>query len=159
MNMGLYIALILGGIILIGAEIYVPGGILGLLGALALIGAAALGFMLFGPANGLISALIIVAATTLGFFLWIRYFPGSSMGKLLTLGQTGDTYRSSDDRTELLDAEGTALTNLTPSGVAEINGQRIDVVADGGWVDQGARVKVVNIHGNRVVVDTFADGE
>jgi membrane-bound serine protease (ClpP class) len=41
---------------------------------------------------------------------------------------------------------------LRPAGVALVNGRRVDVVTEGGLIAAGARVKVVAIEGNRVVV-------
>ncbi len=44
-------------------------------------------------------------------------------------------------------------TGLHPIGVAEFDGQRIDVVSPGGWIDPGRKVRVIEVHGNRIVVD------
>ncbi len=49
-------------------------------------------------------------------------------------------------------ARGPALTQLRPSGVALINGQRVDVVTEGGLIERGAAVKVVTVEGARIVV-------
>ena len=48
--------------------------------------------------------------------------------------------------------EGIALTPLRPSGAAEIDGQRVDVVTEGEFVAVGAGVKVVKVEGTRVIV-------
>lgn len=53
---------------------------------------------------------------------------------------------------------GRAQTPLRPSGRAEIQGQIIDVVTLGGsWVELGATVKVIEVHGNRIVVEPHTD--
>jgi membrane-bound serine protease (ClpP class) len=46
-----------------------------------------------------------------------------------------------------------SVTGLRPSGRAEINGQIIDVVSVGGWIEAGRKVQVTEVHGNRIVVD------
>ncbi len=56
------------------------------------------------------------------------------------------------DKPELLNATGTALTQLRPSGVASLNGQRVDVVTEGGLIERGAAVRVVAVEGSRIVV-------
>ena len=56
------------------------------------------------------------------------------------------------DMTYLLEKEGVALTPLRPSGTAVINGKRIDVVSEGGFIDQEAVVIVTAVEGTRVVV-------
>ena len=53
---------------------------------------------------------------------------------------------------QLVGKTGVAQTHLRPAGAALIDGQRVDVVAEGERVDAGARVEVVAVEGNRVVV-------
>jgi membrane-bound ClpP family serine protease len=48
--------------------------------------------------------------------------------------------------------EGRTLGMCRPVGVAEIDGQRYDVIAEGMPINPGVRVKVVLVEGNRVVV-------
>lgn len=48
--------------------------------------------------------------------------------------------------------EGTALTPLRPSGSAEVDGHRLDVVTEGEFISPGARIRVVKVEGTRVVV-------
>ena len=52
----------------------------------------------------------------------------------------------------LLHREGAAVSDLRPAGVAEIEGQRVDVVTQGEMVAEGDRVRVTEVEGNRVVV-------
>ena len=56
------------------------------------------------------------------------------------------------DFAELVGTRGTAITQLTPSGKARIEGELIDVVSDGDLIPLGADVEVVSAQGNRVVV-------
>ena len=48
---------------------------------------------------------------------------------------------------------GRAATDLRPTGQADIDGQTIDVVSFGDWIERGQPIKVVEVHGNRIVVD------
>lgn len=50
-------------------------------------------------------------------------------------------------------AAGRSLSQLRPSGRAEVDGQVIDVVTPGVWIEPGAPVKVIEVAGNRIVVD------
>jgi len=52
----------------------------------------------------------------------------------------------------LLGAIGVAATPLRPSGKAQFGEQFLDVIADGGYVAPGGRVRVVEIEGQQVVV-------
>jgi membrane-bound serine protease (ClpP class) len=57
----------------------------------------------------------------------------------------------------LLGKEGVATTTLRPAGIAEIEQRRIDVVADGGWIEQNRPVRVIEVSGNRVVVEEIEE--
>lgn len=49
--------------------------------------------------------------------------------------------------------KGVALTPLRPAGFALINGKRINVVAQGEFIDKDTAVCITQVHGNRIVVD------
>jgi len=48
---------------------------------------------------------------------------------------------------------GRVITELHPTGSIEIDGQVIDVISCGQWIEIGKSVQVVEIQGNRIVVD------
>ena len=52
----------------------------------------------------------------------------------------------------LVGKTGTAITPLRPAGTAEVDGERIDVVAEGDFVERGEKVQVVEVDGTRTVV-------
>ncbi len=52
----------------------------------------------------------------------------------------------------LMGANGSTLTPLRPAGTAQIGDQIVDVVSDGGFIQPGQRVVVIQVEGNRVVV-------
>jgi membrane-bound ClpP family serine protease len=52
----------------------------------------------------------------------------------------------------LLGAIGVAATPLRPAGKTQFGDTFVDVVAEGGYIMPGARVQVVEVEGNRVVV-------
>ena len=86
----------------------------------------------------------------IGTFIWLKYFPESRLArKYISRGSVGEL---GVDRPELLHGTGTALTQLRPSGTASINGQRVDVVTEGGLIERGTAVKVVAVEGSRIVV-------
>ena len=47
---------------------------------------------------------------------------------------------------------GRVTAQLRPTGRAEINGQLIDVVSSGEWIEPDKPITVIEIHGNRIVV-------
>lgn len=150
----LYWVLIAAGFILIAAEIFIPGGILGVIGVFALLAAGITGFGVFGAQGGFLSALGIFVGGTLFLSLWIKYCPTSFLGKWFTLQEDGSEYKSFDDpaRQVLVGKAGTAHTDLRPAGIVDIEGQRIDVVSEAGFIIKGSPVKVIEVAGSRIVV-------
>lgn len=153
----LYIILVIAGLFLVGAEIFVPGGILGVMGAVALVLAIIVGFPAlspqFGPMGGLISAVCIVILVGVVIFLWIKIFPRTSLGKKMTVSTDLHDSKATEDGLEALQGKtGEATSDLRPSGFAIIDGRRTDVVTEGEMISKGSKVKVIEIEGNRVVV-------
>jgi len=153
MNIQQLFTLLLGaGILLIAAEIFLPGAILGILGGASLLGAIIAGFYAF-PAIGPFIAIAIVVGSGLVLWLWVRYFPRSRIGQRMMGNTNLATAKSSADGIERLqDKEGVALSQLRPGGFAMIDGQRIDVVTEGGMIEKNTRIRVVHVESNRVVV-------
>jgi len=47
---------------------------------------------------------------------------------------------------------GTVITPLRPSGTVEVDGERLDVVTEGGFIPRDAKVEVINVEGSRIIV-------
>lgn len=148
--MVLIITLLLLGAVLIFLETILPGMVAGIIGFLCLLAAVGLGYRDFGFQTGNVVLGIVLAGCVLGVWCWLKFFPESRMArKFVSHGSVGDL---GVERPELLHGTGTALTQLRPSGVATINGQRVDVVTEGGLIERGTAVKVVAVEGTRIVV-------
>ena len=61
-------------------------------------------------------------------------------------------YISATVRSELVGKQGVALTDLRPAGVGRFDDERIDVVAEEGWLESGTTIQVVRAEGYRHVV-------
>ena len=146
------IALLTAGLLLIFCEVFVPGGILGAIGAVLLVVAVGTGF--WHDVNlgfGLLIATLVLGLT--GFWLWVKYFPQSRMGKKLFLANDAHDWHSYDtSKQELVNKEGVSHTALRPSGTAIIEEQRVDVVTRGEMLEPNTPIRVVEVKGNRVVV-------
>lgn len=147
-----YITLLVVGLFLIGLETVVPGGVLGVLGGLVLFAAAVSGFQVFPAPWGLLSAVGIVLLVGMTVAMWVKYFPRTVVGRFLTLSSSTRDYKSAQSLNDMLGKEGIAQTTLRPAGIATISGTRVDVVAEGNWIEHGKAVKVIAVEGNRVTV-------
>lgn len=155
--------LLVAGAVLIAVEAFVlPGfGIVGVLGIVTLLGGIALSMV--GAQDSyeivLLAAMRVVfalIAAILASLVLMRFLPQTTVGRRLVLA-TGLSARQgyasapeSDSR--WLGKSGHASTPLHPAGIAEIDGERVDVVSTGEPIDAGEAIRVVRVDGNRVVV-------
>jgi membrane-bound serine protease (ClpP class) len=149
----LYITLLLAGFMLIGMEIFVPGGILGIIGALAWLVAAGIGLSQFDSPWNMLSAFALLFMGALTFVVWIKYFPKSRIGKSLSLDASTKDYKAHTDVNDFpASTIGEAVSTLRPSGIARFDGKRLDVVADGEWIEAGQPVKISSTTGGHISV-------
>ncbi len=142
------------GIILIIIEVFFPGfGIFGILGVIAIIGSMVLAS--YSTVNILLSILIAVVITVIVSIIFFKYFGyrGPLKRMILTDATKSELgYVSNETRKELIGREGIAMTTLRPSGTANFEGERLDVVSEGGYIEQGKKVVIVATQGSRIVV-------
>ncbi|MEN7973199.1 MAG: NfeD family protein [Verrucomicrobiota bacterium] len=151
--LALYLTLVFAGFVLIGTEIFIPGGILGILGAITWISAAVVGWRNFPEPWNLLSAVALLFIGILTFVIWIRYFPKSRMGKSLSLNESTADYKShTQDDALPVGTAGEAVSTLRPSGIARFDGKRLDVVADGEWIEAGQAIKISSTSGGHISV-------
>jgi membrane-bound serine protease (ClpP class) len=151
------------GVVLLLVEIFVTPGftIAGVAGILSLVGGLGLALVGSGSTfNTFVSALgqvaiSILLALALSFVL-LQFLPRLPFGRRLVLEtdmEAGDGYVSSPETDRRwLGRTGTAASALRPAGIASIDGARIDVVSDGGFIDAGTPIEVTRVDGNRIVV-------
>lgn len=146
------IALAIAGLLLLFCEVFVPGGIVGGIGAICLIIGIIGGFTIsVNWGFGLLVGTLVVGLV--GFWLWVKYFPTSPIGKKLILQNDAHDWQGySNTKQELVGKEGIAHSPLRPAGTAIIDGQRVDVVTRGDMIESDAAIRVVEVEGNRVVV-------
>ncbi len=164
------IALFVVGIALLLIEVFVtPGfGVFGIGGLVLTFGSLLIALVpnvgFHFPTDGQIAqatttlAAALVLVVLLAFSLG-RYLPRSARFNRLVLVPdlaAAAGYTSAETAEDLVGQAGRALTTLRPSGTAEIDGRRIDVVSEGGFIASGASVEVVRARGAVVVVREVA---
>lgn len=151
------------GLALLTAEIFfIPGfGIAGVLGMSALLGALVLGMTGAGDTAVVIVGTVwrvvmaLLGALLVGLVL-LRFLPRLPFARRLVLAShlgTGPQHGSaplSDQR--WIGQRGHAASVLRPAGIADIGGERVDVVSDGALIEPGATIEVTHVDGNRIVV-------
>jgi membrane-bound serine protease (ClpP class) len=151
------------GLVLLVVEIFVtPGfGVAGALGIAALLGGLSLS--LFGAgaswefilkaAGRVVFSLLLALVASLAL---LRFLPRLPFGRRLILetgllaGAEGGSAPERDRN--WLGKSGTAVSPLRPAGIAEIEGERVDVVSEGDLIEAGVPIVVTRVDGNRIVV-------
>jgi membrane-bound serine protease (ClpP class) len=140
---GWIVALALLGVALICIEIFIPGMVVGICGALSLIGAVALCYIHYGPGPGNLSLIALLVFGVIFVCWWLSWLPTSSVGRWWTLHTAVGGPEQHPQMSPLQGAAGKAVTDLRPSGIALLDGRRIDVVAESGWIAAGEAVQVL----------------
>jgi len=146
----LIVVLCIVGFLLIAAEVFVPGLIVGTLGFLCLAASVGLVFYHYGTLAGSVAALVVGTLSITGMIVWLNIFPKTFIGRRIILSRQQPSLAPVG--TALIGESGTALTALRPSGTARIAGKRIDVTAVGDFLEEGASLVVVSADGLRVAV-------
>lgn len=165
----LAILLFLLGLILIGIEVFVlPGfGFVGISGVVLMIVGLGLAtiermpqstaeWLGFGKTLTQFGVGLVVAG--FGAIVLARYLPNIPIANRMVLAPPAENSADSaampgmEQAAALLGAVGEAATMLRPSGMAKFGEQFVDVVTEGGYVPAGARVQVIEVEGNRIVV-------
>lgn len=149
------IGLFVLGLILLLIEVFVIPGF-GITGVLGLIGMAVGIIMAFGNVKaGLIGFTIALTASIVAIvLLWQRIVSSRFFKKLILTHREEQSlgYQGPRDFQHLLGKSGITLTPLRPAGTALIDGERYDVVSEGGFLDPDTPIHVIRVEGTRIVV-------
>jgi membrane-bound serine protease (ClpP class) len=152
----------LGVILMLVEVLVIPGfGVAGIAGIGALLGGLTL--TLIGEGASVTAITNAVARVTISFvaalvagLLVMRLMTRTSFARRLVLDtdmDAADGWESTPAREHhLVGARGRTHTALRPAGIADIGGERVDVVSEGEMIESGADVLVTRVDGNRVVV-------
>lgn len=156
MTTEIIITLFIVGIILIILElIVIPGfGVSGILGIASLVaGIIFVSDTWYEAIFYSFGTLIILAILV---YLSFRFKGTRKMWEKLSLNtrqsnQSGYTAPKLNYE-DYLGRQGIALTQLRPAGTADFEGERMDVVTEGGYIKAGTPVKVIAVEGVRIIV-------
>lgn len=143
------------GVILLAIEIFViPGfGITGILGILGIVAGI---FMSFGISNIAQATLVVFVSLISDIILIIilARFILKSKGFKNKIALETDTagYHSSISYDDLLGLEGITETFFRPSGNIIIDGKKYDAITEGEFINKGAKIKVILVEGNKIVI-------
>lgn len=149
------IALILVGLGLIAVEVYVMPGVnvVGVAGAAAVLGGVIYAFIEAGGVGGLVAT---VGALSLGGAMFYVMWRSGAWDRFVLATDlrpdADEAAREAEARSRYLGRSGVAVTPLRPSGIVEIDGDRVEVQTEGEFIAAGSEVKVVAMDRRRYFV-------
>jgi len=150
--MELWIALILFAIggVLVALELFLPGGVLGTCGAVALLAGVVVCFFHSQAAGAIAVVSVAVIGPLVGWF-WVsnaHRLPGArSLFLADTAGGMGTpAYLLRPGQT------GVAVSELRPGGTCEFDGERVPCLSESGIIQAGTEVRVVAFADGRATV-------
>ena len=156
-TVGIIIALVIAGLVLLLLEILTPS--FGVLAAMALAALAAAVYLCFTRINstvGVAAIVVLIIGVPAYLVALVKALPKLPIGQKFFLRKARDgAATGTPDASELeamLGKTGTAETALRPSGAVRIEGQRVIAVAESGMIPKGATVKVIRAGGTDLTV-------
>ena len=148
------VLIFLAGLVLLLLELAAPGfGIFGISGFAAI----AAGVILAAPTPALGARTLLIALVVLiiAVPVFLKIFGHSRFVRRFVLSHAETSakgYVHAAAQTELLGLTGRTLTDLRPAGSVQIDGNRVDALAEGEFINKGVMIKVIRVEGTKVVV-------
>ena len=152
--MTLIILLFALGIVLIAVEVIVPGGILGAIGALMMLGGCVMSFVEYGALGGITASTIALILAILALYIEFRILPKTAVGKRAFLHKqvTGVSAAFGKEALDLIGKPAEALTMLSPSGSIRVEGKRYEAFCQAGQAPAGTPLEVIGADNFRLIV-------
>ncbi|MDP4179219.1 MAG: NfeD family protein [Bacillota bacterium] len=145
------------GFLFVIIEMFHPGfgapGIIG--GILLVLGVIFVGILTSSLFIVLIFIVAIIAVLGIMLTIVLQSAAKGRLSKILILKDTQKKeagYIGTDDLKYFMDKEGVSLTILRPTGIADFNGIKLDVITEGEFIQKDKKVKIIQVQGNRIVV-------
>ena len=159
-------------LVLFAIEIFVPsGGLLALMGALAVIGSL-IAFFMHDVNTGLIASGTYIVFGPVLAWIAFRIWAASPLAKRMILGgiveeDSDEAMQASKAQQEARLAElqsyigkqGETITVLRPVGVVRIEGERVDALAESGSIEAEKHIEVITVYDNQVKVREVEESE
>ena len=155
-NLPLLVCFVVG-IGLLVLEAFMPGfGLPGISGIVMEIVAIALTWVNHGPVAALGLTIIVLSLIAIAISMSLRSATTGRLSRskiILKERENNEAgYRSAEDMQVFLGKEGETTTVCRPTGMAEFDGVKLNVVSDGEFLPAGTRVRIVQVEGSRIVV-------
>lgn len=142
------------GLVLLLIEAFAPGfGIPGVGGIICIIISIVMASN--SAVSAIVSLLISFVLTIIAFVLILKYAPRSKHFDRIVLGaqmKREEGYSATSKYGQYIGKEGIVITYLRPAGTIDVDGETLDVVSEGAFIEVGSKVKVAKVEGRRIIV-------
>lgn len=140
------------GFALVVVEMYMPGfGVPGISGIILLTAGVILKAR--NAVEALILSGVIVALLLIALAISLRSIAKGRLSKSkMVLNEVSAPKGTEYGFDKYLDKKGVAVTLLRPAGIGEFEGEKLNVVSEGEFIEAGTAIYVERVEGNRVVV-------
>lgn len=145
---------LLAGVGLIVLEVFLPGfGLPGISGIVLLI----IGLVMTATGYGTLAALGVLIATiavvAIAISISLRSAAKGALSKSELFLREEDAFKAApEDMQALLGKTGTTRSVLRPTGIADFDGVRLDVMTQGDFIDEGVQVVIMHVEGTKIIV-------
>lgn len=147
------VLLFIVGVMLLGAEVLLPGAVAGIIGGIALLLGSVLAFSEFGLGIGLLATLAALALVGAMLYVELVWLPSTRVGRDLVVQSTIDAQSQPPIASaDVVGQRATALTTLAPSGFVAVGGKRYEAFCRSGLAARGAELTVVGLDNFRLIV-------
>ena len=155
-NLPIVLSMVVG-IVLLVVEAFMPGfGVAGFFGVVLEIAAVVMTYLTHGVTSALVVLLIGLAVVALAISMSLRSIAKGRLSEsgmvLKNTERSEEGYMANEDLGVFLGRVGTATTALRPTGMADFDGVKLNVMSDGTFVEAGVQVKITRVDGGKVVV-------
>lgn len=149
-------------IVMLTLELFLPSaGLFGVMTVALVIGGIVCAF-LHNMVFGTVVLVAVVASTPFLLMAAVRIWPHTPIGRRILINDRNDVMPKGEHYDGIVQQAGkvgVAATKMYPSGVVRIGDQKFNAVSTGFPIDEGQRVRVVSISGNRLHVQAIGDDE
>ncbi len=150
------------GIALLTVEVFLPGfGLPGISGIILCAVSIGITWANFGGLAALGMTIIVLAVVAIAVSIALRSAANgrlSRSGIILKDTENAEAgYTSSEDLMVFLGREGVATTVLRPTGIAEFDGVRLNVMTEGEYMDANTKVIIAAVDGSKISVKRADD--
>ena len=152
--MNVVVILFLLGVLLLAGEVFMPGAVLGIMGALGMAAGCVISFVQLGPVGGTVATVVAIALLGLTLYVELGWLPKTRFGRKLVIRSTNTATSQPPlaDRAGIVGKAAESVTPLVPSGYVLIDGRRYEAYSQSGHIDKGATLRVVGLDNFRVIV-------